>query len=826
MALPQADREAYIARASADADLRAQALSLLSSAPRAEGFLSAPVIDVARSILAEAERERGKTFSPGARVGPYEILALLGAGGMGEVYRARDTRLRRDVAIKVLPPELARDRERLLRFEREARAASGLSDSHVVAVFDVGREGEVPYFVSEFVEGTTLRHELVHGSLSLARALDLAGQIASGLAAAHTHGIVHRDLKPENVLISATGVAKIADFGLAKLTEAFDRGGADSLEQTASTTAGTVMGTAGYMAPEQVRGQAADARTDIFAFGSVLFEMLTGRQAFRGNSQMEKLASILRDAPPLPSAVEPGVPPDLDRIVTRCLEKVPDQRFQSTRDLAFALASVPRDWIAPVSKAKTRPSKRIQSLAVLPFANLGADPGLEYLSDGITDGLIDLLSQVPSLRVIARATAFRHRGASDPQGVGRDLNVDAVLTGTLEVRENTLTVSAELLGVSGGFRVWGGRLTRPALDIVAVQEDIAREIWVRMKLKIPSEEGRRLARRYTRNKEAHDLYLQGIYKMSPSPLPALREAVSLFERAVEKDPGYALALARMAQCFVWMGSDRFAMLPAAEAYPKAQELARRAVEADPESADTHAALAVTKLFDWKWTEFETESREAIRLNPSLSSARHTHGVGLIFLRRFDESVAELRRALASDPRSPIVNADLGWSFACARRYDAAIHQLQATLEIEPRFVPAMAWLALTHIAHGEPDRAVALMEEAAKLSRRASLVIATLGYAYARAGRRKEAEAVLAEARERFEAGSIHSGAVYSPLVGLGRLDEALGVLETAYEMRASFLSGVDVYPFFDDIRDHPPFLRIRDLVMGAQTDEARSAKH
>jgi serine/threonine protein kinase/tetratricopeptide (TPR) repeat protein len=760
----------------------------------------------------DARGRRRPALSTGDRLGPYVVVGSLGAGGMGEVYRARDTRLRRDVAVKVLPEDLASDPKRLRRFEREARAASVLSDPHIVAVFDVGREGSLPYFVAEFVDGQTLSEMLVQGAMPLALALDLAEQIAIGLAAAHALGVIHRDLKPDNVLVTKSGVAKIADFGLAKLTYAEGESSLTmaSLENTAS---GIVLGTAGYMAPEQVQASRTDARCDVFSFGCLLYEMVTGRKAFPGTSGVERLAAILRDTPMLASSVNPAIPSGLDRIIARCLEKSPDQRFQNARDLALSLRTVPRDAPAvaarrPASKSRL---KRPQTVAILPFGNATGDPSLDYLADGVTEGLIGFLSGVPKLQVMARGTVFRFRGAADPRAVGRDLNVDAVLTGVMQKRDATLDIQVELVDTERGFRIWGDRYSRPVLDVLAFQEDIAREIWTRLRGTIPADLKLRLARRYQRNEEAHSFYLQGLHESHKGAVTGFVNAIALFEKAIAKDPGYALAYAAMADCYVDLGMARFGAMPPREAYASGEGLARQALEIDDSLAEAHTALGNTLYWKWDFSGAEEEFRAAIRLNPSAPRAHHLLGLGLIFLSRFEESAAELRRALTLDPLSPMVNSDLGWNFNCSLRHDAAIHQLKTTLEIEPGFPPAVSWLAAATLASGDASGAITILEREIRRTGRLPLLLGILARACGKAGLADQVRNILLELEQRKQAGEyISSVSFVSTHLALGQFDEAFTVLEKAYEEGASILVALNVYEMFDPIREDP---RFRDLV-------------
>lgn len=811
LSIPSADRERFLSQECGDDEgLRLKAESLLAGSKSAANFLEAPALGEAMAILeATRGRNRAPALSTGDRLGRYEILAPLGAGGMGEVYRARDSKLKRDVAVKVLPTDVAGDQERLARFEREASAASALSDVHIVAIFDVGREGEIHYIVSELVEGETLRTHIAGGPLALATTLDLAEQLASGLAAAHEGGVLHRDLKPENILVSKSGVAKIADFGLAKHIEKTEFGpeglsGARTAEP--GTAAGVILGTVGYMSPEQVHGQVADTRSDIFAFGCVLYEMLTGDRAFAGASPIEKMASILKDEPLPASRANRDVPEALDRVVVRCLEKIPERRFQSARDLAFAIRTL--RIAAPSAKpARKRSKTRIETLAILPFASDG--PELDYLSDGITEGLIGFLSHVPKLSVIGRATAFRYKGktAADPRQVGRDLNVDAVLTGGVKKREDTLSIEAELVDTAQGFRLWGDAYIRPVLDILSVQEDIAREIWTRLHGAIPADQRKRFARRYETNREAHALYLKGLHESNRGSIPGFRKSIELFGEAVEHDPAYALAYAGMADSYIHLGMDRFGAMPPREAFSKAEALGMKAVEIDDSLAEAHASLGWARVWKWDFRGAEHEFQKSIRLQPGSARTRHFYGMELMMLSRFEESSAQLRRALAVDPLSPFINADLGWSFYCARRFDAAIHQLRTTLSIEPYFTPATAWLGVVLTAVGDYDGGIALVEQEMRRVGRLPLLVGFLARMRALAGCPAAARDLIAELEERSNRGEyVSTISLLNGFLGLGEKERALEILQKAFEEGASYLIALNVYEFFDSLRDDPRF--------------------
>jgi TolB-like protein len=590
------------------------------------------------------------TLATGTKLGPYEILAPLGVGGMGEVYRARDKKLDRDVAIKVLPQSVAADPDSLARFEREAKAVAALSHPNILSIFDFGTHEGISYAVMELLEGETLRGKFDTGPIPQKQAVDYALQIAKSLSAAHEKGVVHRDLKPENLFVMKDGHLKILDFGLAKRVEAI----APSEETSAPTVSrhtepGTVMGTVGYMSPEQVRGRPADHRSDIFSFGAVLYEMLTGRRAFRGDTAVETMNAILKEEPPGVAGSASGVSPALERVVRHCLEKSPEERFQSARDIAFALgeassgsaaapatpaAQPPRPralrpflWAAGVAAALAalaaavlwlRPGAgAIDSLAVLPFVNAGGDPNAEYLSDGITESLINSVSQIPGIRVVSRASAFHYKGKDlGARTVGRELGVRAVLTGRIVQRGDAFSIRAELVDARDDTHLWGEEYNRRLSDILAVQEEIARDISEKLRLRLTGQEKKRLTKRYTENAEAYALYLRGRYHWNKRTGEDLQKGIGYFQQAIEKDPTYALAYAGLADSFAILYD--YAGLPSSETFPKAKAAALKALEIDDTLAQAHAALAfVHEDFDWDFSAAEKEFRRAIELDQSI-----------------------------------------------------------------------------------------------------------------------------------------------------------------------------------------------------------------
>lgn len=751
-------------------------------------------------------------------LGRYEVIAPIGAGGMGEVYRARDLRLQREVAIKVLPEHLAEDAAALARFEREARAVAALSHPNLLAIYDFGADAGVSFAVTELLHGGTLRAALAAGGLPWRRAAEVGASLAEGLAAAHSRGIVHRDLKPDNVFLTSEGRVKILDFGLARWVREESTEDQTSAPTTPDPTQpGTVLGTVGYMSPEQVRGEPTTAASDVFAFGCVLHETLTGRPAFTGGTPFERMAAILRDEPHPPSRQAPDVPAEVDALVASCLVKSAAHRSASAgelakrlRDLASAGASDPT-IVASASatsaaRAAVRRAPRVKSLAILPFVNPAADPEMEYLTEGIAESLINGLSQLRKLRVMARSTMFRYAGDADPQHVGRELGVTTVLSGRITPRGSALAISVELVDASNGYRLWGARFDRPIADLLSVQEEIAREITTNLKLTLEPEQKKRLAKRYEADREAYPLYLKGRYHWNKSTVPSIRKALEYFEHAIEKDPTYALAWAGVSDCYAALGMDRYAAMPPREAIPKAKAAARKALEIDDSLAEAHTSLGYARVLDWEWAGAEEELRRAIQRNPDYALAHHFYGWLLAARGRFDEGLAEFRKALEIDPLSLIVNCDHGWAHYCARRHDEAIEILTKTLEMDARFPQAYLWLGLTEIEKQRYDHAIAAFEEGARLTGGSPTMIAGKGVALALAGRDAEAERLLTEYEERAETGYVPMATMVQLNMYTGRVDRAFTWLEKAFEYKASFVVPMKVYPFFDPIRSDPRF--------------------
>jgi serine/threonine-protein kinase len=797
------------------------------------------------------------------RLGPYEIVAPLGAGGMGEVYRARDTRLGREVAIKVLPEPFATNPDRQGRFEREARAVAALSHPNILAIHDYGSQGGVTYAVMELLEGETLRTRLSKGPLPWREAVEMGAAIADGLAAAHAKGIVHRDLKPENLFLTADGRVKILDFGLARITPLLDSQGETGPYISAATDPGAVMGTVGYMSPEQIRGLPADARSDIFSFGCVLYEMVTSLRAFQRDTGAETMTAILHDEPPDPASSSRPVPAELGRIIRQCLAKNPNQRLHSARDLAIALRAAVSDpalqrlpvarhtsrrLIAVIvgalsisaigvsayllTRGNNRPDngkppeevKAIEAIAILPFERVGNDPEAEHLSDGIPESIIRSLYEVHSLKVRPFSSVSRYKSPGkdlDLQEVGRQLKVQAVLTGKLAPQKNGFSLSVELVDVRDLIGLWSAQYDRERTPVQRMPEEIAKQVCVKLGLKLTAEEEKRLSKRYTDNSEAYQLYLKGRYFWNRRTEEGMKKGVGYFKEAIEKDSAYALAYAGLADSYVQLANYGFAAPK--EAMPKAKESALKALDIDEKLAEAHTALGfISERYDWNLLDAEQRYKRAIALNRNYPTAHLWYAYYLGDRRRFDDALAESRRAQELDPLWLMAGATVGWVFYFARRYDEAVEQFQKTLEIDPHFWVAHDYLARVYFQKRMYDEAIATFRKANTLSPATPVLIAELGYTHAILGMRSEAEKALEELKElskRRYVPAFWFAFLYS---GLGEKDRAMEWLEKAYEERSGVFGYLEAEPMFDRFCSDP---RVMDFLRRIGVADKAAAK-
>jgi serine/threonine-protein kinase len=756
-------------------------------------------------------------LSSGTRLGPYEILSPLGAGGMGEVYRARDTRLDRDVAVKVLPENLVADGEALARFEREAKAVAALSHPNILAIHDFGRDRGIAYTVMELLEGETLRDRLDAGVIPQRKALDYALQIAQGLAAAHDRGIVHRDLKPQNVFVTRDGLVKILDFGLAK-SRPEPRSADDEtkpMSGASGTRSGAILGTVGYMSPEQVRGAEADNRSDLFSFGVILYEMLAGERAFRKESEVETMMAILQEEPPDMARAGKDVSPELAEILAHCLEKNPEERFQSSRDLVFALRVAEREG-RPRSDSGSRsgvPAAETEaaiSIAVLPFRNISADRDNEYFSDGMTEEIINALTKIEALRVASRTSAFAFKGKDeDVRRIGAALGVRTVLEGSIRRSGRKIRIAAQLIDVADGYHLWSETFDREMEDVFAVQDEISRSIADTLKVRLLPADAAGLDRG-TENVEAYNDYLKGRYYFNRREAP---EAIVEFERALARDPRYTPAYTGLADAYCIYGF--YGGIPTRDAFARARAAAEKALALDPDSADVHVSLAlVDHYFGWDLARERAQLRLAIRLAPRSAAAYSWMGLSLAF-QSDQEAFLMARRATELEPLSANAQTNVGWTFYARRLFDEAVREFRRALHIDPT-APYPLWaIALTYMTMGQPEKAVAPLEKVMEITKRSqSHYAAILGGAYASAGQRPKALAILEDLTRRSATEYIapfHLAFLHIPL---GNADEAVSCLERACEERNALAWWIRACPFYDPIREHPRFPALLEKIV------------
>ncbi len=755
--------------------------------------------------------DRSSVIAPGTRIGPYEVVSLLGEGGMGEVYRGRDPRLGRDVAIKVLTHDSARDSDATARFEREARAVASLSHPNILAIFDLGHHEGTRYVVTELLEGETLRERIHDTPMNWRKSVEIGAEIAEGLAAAHSRSVVHRDLKPENIFLTHDGRVKILDFGLAQVDPFLVSGDQANLPTTRFKTGpGTVIGTLGYMAPEQLRGEAVEPSADIFSLGCLLFEMVTARKPFLRSSGAATIAAILKEDIPRDSLSD-VVPLELQRIIEGCVEKVPVDRFQSARDLALTLraigssSSVISGLLNDVERRPAKKSKSIDSIAVLPFQNVGNDPETEYLSEGITEGIINRLSQLPKLKVMARSTVFRYKNREgDAQAVGRELRVRAVVTGRLQHVGSRLVINVELVDAIDGAQLWGERYNRELADLMQLQDEMSREVAEKLRLKLTGAEKKRLRKRSTENTAAYQLYLRGRHQWNKRNEEALHKSIAFFREAIDADPSFASAYAGMADSYITLGTN--IPLPPREAMPRAKAAARRAVELDPTLAEAWASLAAVKWwYDWDWDGAEADYHRAITLNPNYAAVHDSFGMLLCARGRYDAASDQFAKAASLDPLSLIVAVHAGWPHYFARKYDAAIAQFEKALELDDHFVPAHGWRGMALSQQGRHNEALKAFERGLAVDR-VPILMAMLGHAHAVAGHRKEAEealaALTAESKSRYispyDLAVIHAA--------LGDTQAAIEALNEALEDHSAWMVFLNIDPRLDSMRGVPEF--------------------
>jgi len=684
-------------------------------------------------------------MNPPSTLAHYRIASKIGAGGMGEVYRATDTKLGRDVALKVLPAEMAGNPERLARFRREARAVATLNHPHIVTIFSVEEADGIHFLTMELVEGQSLDRLIPENGLAVERILEIAGPLADALAAAHEKGIVHRDLKPANVMVTGDGRVKVLDFGLAKEMRAHDPADA-TLTSAGNTALGVVMGTPAYMSPEQISGRALDHRTDIFSLGIILYELASGRRPFEGASSAELASAILRDTPRPLSEIRASLANELGRLIQRCLEKEARNRFPSARELRDALQALRRDpsgsGARPASTANMAPS-----IAVLPFVNRSGDADNEYFSDGLSEDLINALSRLPGLHVASRTSAFRFRGSDlDIRQIGQQLDVATVVEGSVRRSGARLRITAQLVSVDNGYHLWSERYDRQMADVFEIQDEIVASI---VKAVVPALLGdaAHAVQRSTENTEAYELYLKGRHYWHQRSPSTLRLAMQCFEQAIKIDPEYALAYAGLADCHGILRV--YGWISAEEGRPKAHAAMTKAITLAPSSWEANFSRAMYWFyFERSWRESEHYFKKAIEINPRSSLAQVYYGVFLATGARAEEAVEHTTSARQLDPLSPIIHALAATALTVAARFDAAERAARQALELQPEHLVGLWFLGLSLCGLERYAEAIGALERAVTLSR-APTYVGFLGLAYARAGRLDDANRLLSELEDR-----------------------------------------------------------------------------
>jgi len=733
----------------------------------------------------------------GKTISHYRILEKLGEGGMGVVYKAEDTRLKRTVALKFLPSELTRDPEAKGRFIQEAQAASALDHSNICNIHEIDETPEGQLFICmACYGGETLKERIARGPLGMDEAARIAAQIGEGLAKAHAAGIVHRDMKPANIMITSEGTVKILDFGLAKLTG-----------RTKHTKTGTTLGTVAYMSPEQARGAAVDYRTDIWSFGVILYEMLAGVPPFHGEYDQAVIYSILNDEPRSVTSIRLDVPGSIGGIIEKCLEKDPESRYGSVEELTKDIRQIEVAWRPISPRTAVEKSKELPSIAVLPFRDMSPARDQEYFCEGIAEELINGLAQIAGLRVAARTSAFQFKDKDlDVRRVGKELSVASVLEGSVRKAGARLRITAQLINVADGYHLWSEKYDRELEDIFAIQDEISMAIVEKLRGRLLKEEKSKLVKRRTEDEEAYNLYLKGRYYWNRRHEGGIQKAIELFQQAAAKDPLCAPGYVGIADCY--NVSAILGFMDPRIAYANSKEAVAKALDIDDDLAEAHASLGWIKTFhDWDWSGAEAEFLKAFQLNPNYANAHYFYSLYLCVMGRYDESFAEISRALELDPIDLVFNTIQAVTLYWGRRYDAAIEQLQKTLDMDPNFYIANLYLGSALAAKEMWREAVETFTRASAVSPGNPFAIGHIGYALAASGRKKEALEVLDRleelSKERF-VGSYHKAVVH---LGLNADDRMFAYLERAFHEKESWLTMLNTLPLWDSVRSDPRFI-------------------
>ncbi len=857
IARPPEERASFLGQVChGDEGIRKRVEAMVKSHETSGDFIESPAFAVAPELL--IDEPAGDLI--GQLIGHYRIESLIGIGGMGEVYLARDEQLGRKVALKLLPEHMTADKTQLSRFKTEARAASALNHPNILTVYEIGTEGNRQFIATEFIEGITLRAALARGRMTLHDALEIAVQVASALAAAHETGVVHRDIKPENIMLRPDGYAKVLDFGIAKLTE--QHPGSDLHEvgtTTLQTQPGLLLGTAHYMSPEQTRGQKVDARSDIWSLGVVIYEMVGGVPPFSGETPSDCIASILTTEPPPLSGGLSDIPVKLQSIVQKALRKNSDERYRTTKEMLADLRDLKGELEAggssPQTKARAEPivskikrhkrgilvalvgavlaaaalayhfyfvtpapSPNEKSIAVLPFADLSQARDQEYFCDGIQEEILTRLSKIADLKVISRTSTQRFKSApKNLPEIAKQLGVASILEGTVQKAGDQIRVHVQLINAGNDSHLWAEKYDRKLTDVFGVESEIAKAIAENLAAKLTHTEERAVSAKPTNNPAAYELYLQGRYFWNRRDREGFRRAIELFTKATELDPNYALAYAGIADTYALLPMYGFA--PARDSYPKAKAAALKALQLDDTLAEAHASYGNVLLSDFDWVRSRRELERAIELNPNYSTAHQWLGSdNLMNSGELDRGLAEVRRARELDPLSPIVNTILGIAYYLRREYADAVTQFHKTFEIDPNFLLAHVMLGQTLVMQGAIDEGIAEAQKARQINGDVG-VLSILGYAYARKGDREQALKILDQLKAESQKEFVPAVDFAFLYIGLGDKEQALDWLKKGYEDRSSGTIKVD--PVCDPLHGDPRYERLVAKVFGSAENKS-----
>jgi eukaryotic-like serine/threonine-protein kinase len=805
-------RAEFIAKAcGGNLELRRELESLLEQDVAAGGVLYRPAWEGAADLLSNEsvtlEHERPNPIT-GVIISRYQIIEQLGAGGMGVVYKAKDIRLRRMVALKFLTEPRAREPEALQRFEREARAASALNHPNICILYDIREYEQRTFLVLELLEGETLQNRIRRGPLTIEEILDCGIQAADALDSAHQKGIIHRDIKPANIFLTTRGQSKILDFGVAKLHSAEDR--RRFSHGLTATNSGCIVGTAAYMAPEQARGETLDGRADLFSLGAVLYEMATAQPAFSGSTIAMVFDALLHRDPPSLRNLAPHLPARLSEIVSRALEKNREHRYLNALAMLTALKNLKQDLQASRHQLDEAPIPLYQrftdSILVLPFENVAGNANLEYLTEGITERIINSLSKVATLRVIPRTTAFRYKRAElDPVQAGRELGVRAVLTGRLSERAGRLVIGTELIDCTRNLQLWGEKYDRSFSDVLAMEAEIAQEIANKLRIRLSPDEKEDLAKRGTESVEAYKLLLKARYYANRWTPEGLQKGIEFLRRAIETDPAYASAYVCLGNIYALMGF--FGMAAPRDAFPRAKSAALKALDIDENNAGAHLQLMFVALsFDWDWDEAEKQLGRAFQLAPNDPNCYWAYGNWLRWMGRGEDAIAPMKQAVALDPLSAPITFGLAGAYRWVQQYDKALKACKDAIELDPAFVPAHQLLAAIYARKGMHQEAFAQLEQSLTQHRVSERDLIARAAVCAMSGRRDQARKALSDLKR-------GNAPLYAIALGcarihalLGEHDEALNLLEECYQERVALVFLADL-PGFESLYGHPRFM-------------------